>query len=190
MPLDVSPLVYVMGPSGAGKDSVLRFARVNLSTPDKIAFAHRYITRPPEISGENHVALTRPEFEARQGAGLFAFDWEAHQTCYGVGIEIETWRTAGFVVVMNGSRNHFAKLSAQSANIVPVLITASPQILATRLARRGRESEPEVIARMQREAVLPADRSITVIDNSGPIEIAGSRFVELLRRLARMPVHA
>lgn len=178
-----------MGPSGAGKDSVLRFARVNLNTRDKIVFAHRYITRPPDLSGENHIALTRAEFDARQSAGLFTFDWEAHETCYGIGIEIETWRAVGFVVVMNGSRTHFAKLPPQPANIVPVLITASPQILATRLARRGREAESEMIARLQRETLLPKDQSITVIDNSGPIEIAGNRFIQLLRRVARTPAH-
>ena len=54
------PLVYVMGPSGAGKDSVLDRARTMLSVEAPVAFAHRYITRPADIGGENHVALTAP----------------------------------------------------------------------------------------------------------------------------------
>lgn len=182
MQVELPPLVYVMGPSGVGKDSVLRFARVNLGSGDKIAFAHRYITRPPEISGENHVALTRPEFDARREAGLFAFDWKAHETCYGIGIEIKSWQKAGFIVVMNGSRRHFSEIFASTGDIVPVLITASPQILESRLARRGRESTSDMMARRARETDLPDVSSIIVIDNSGPIEIAGSRFVELLRR--------
>ncbi len=50
----MAPLIYiyVMGPSGAGKDSVLDRARALLSVNATIAFAHRYITRPSDIGGE------------------------------------------------------------------------------------------------------------------------------------------
>ena len=44
-------LVYVMGPSGAGKDSLLSFARSALAD-EPVVFAHRYITRPAG-QGEN-----------------------------------------------------------------------------------------------------------------------------------------
>lgn len=44
----VGALVYVMGPSGAGKDSVLNRARAMLSADLPILFAHRYITRPAD----------------------------------------------------------------------------------------------------------------------------------------------
>ena len=65
-------LVYVMGPSGAGKDSVLGRARSLLPPAAPVVFAHRYITRPAEAGGENHVALTRDEFATRRACGLFA----------------------------------------------------------------------------------------------------------------------
>jgi ribose 1,5-bisphosphokinase len=67
----VAHLFYVMGPSGAGKDSVLRGARAQLEPADRIVFAHRYITRAPEPS-ENHIALSPEEFALRDEAGLFA----------------------------------------------------------------------------------------------------------------------
>ena len=67
------PLVYVMGPSGAGKDSVMGRARALLPADAPVVFAHRYITRPAETGGENHVALSAAEFALRRTHGLFAF---------------------------------------------------------------------------------------------------------------------
>ena len=66
-------LVYVMGPSGAGKDSVLGRARVLLPPKAPVVFAHRYITRPADIGGENHVAVTRAEFAMRRAYGVGRF---------------------------------------------------------------------------------------------------------------------
>ena len=79
-----------MGPSGAGKDSVLRYARERLAGSG-VLFAHRYITRPPVAGDENFVSLDPAEFAARRARGLFAFDWEAHGCLYGIGLEIEAW---------------------------------------------------------------------------------------------------
>src|ERR1700722_10988516 len=90
-----SPLVYVMGPSGAGKDSVLNRARALLGADAPVVFAHRYITRPAEAGGENHVALSPEEFAVRRAHGLFAFHWQAHGNEYGIGREIHAWRKAG-----------------------------------------------------------------------------------------------
>ena len=71
-----------------------------------IAFAHRYITRPADAGGENHVALSRAEFALRRAHGLFAFHWQAHGNDYGIGREIQAWRAAGLTVVVSGSREH------------------------------------------------------------------------------------
>jgi len=181
----VPPFVYVMGPSGVGKDSLLRFARAALQPGEKIAFAHRYITRPVAPEGENHIALSESEFEARREAGLFSFAWNAHGFRYGIGVEVELWRQAGFVVVLNGSREHFRGLPAYAGGIVPVLVTASPEALATRLAARGREGRIAIIERLDRAKELDiGGRSILLLDNSGPLDAAGTRFLALLRDVA------
>jgi ribose 1,5-bisphosphokinase len=179
-----------MGPSGAGKDSVLRYARANLDRREKIVFAHRYITRPADASGENHIALTHAEFATRKAAGLFAFDWQAHDTCYGIGIEVRTWRERGLTVVINGSREHFCELKPEPKTIVPVMITAPAEILAQRLAGRGRETEAQILSRLQRTPETPDNLATIVIDNSNELEIAGRRFVEVLRSLARAKIEA
>ncbi|HEY3597757.1 MAG TPA: phosphonate metabolism protein/1,5-bisphosphokinase (PRPP-forming) PhnN, partial [Paraburkholderia sp.] len=80
-------LIYVMGPSGAGKDTLLHFARDHVAGAP-VVFAHRYITRSTG-SGENHIALSIDEFEARSALGLFALEWSSHALRYGIGIELD-----------------------------------------------------------------------------------------------------
>ena len=177
-------LVYVMGASGVGKDSVLRAARAALRADENIAFAHRYITRAPDPRHENYVALTSAEFAARERAGLFAFSWAAHGYRYAVGIEIEAWRDGGFVVVVSGSRAHFQALRSYRG-LIPVLVTAPPEVVARRLEERGREREAERASRLARNAALTVDDPcVTVIDNSGPLESAVEALLTLLRQCA------
>src|SRR5882672_10466123 len=123
------PLVYVMGPSGAGKDSVMDRARALLPADASVVFAHRYITRPADTGGENHVALSQSEFALRRAHGLFAFHWQAHGNDYGIGWEIDAWRKAGLTVVVSGSREHFQKMDGIDKDTVPVLITAPAERL-------------------------------------------------------------
>ena len=81
-------LYYVIGPSGAGKDSVLGWLRTHLPADGRVLFAHRYITRPATAGGENHVELSVAEFALRRDAGLFCLHWASHGLHYGVGREV------------------------------------------------------------------------------------------------------
>jgi ribose 1,5-bisphosphokinase len=178
------PLVYVMGPSGAGKDSVLGRARALLAPEAPVVFAHRYITRPAETSGENHVALSRTEFDLRRNHGLFAFHWQAHGNDYGIGREIYAWRKAGLTVVVSGSREHFQKVDSDDADTYPVLITASPERLAERLAGRGREDATAAAERLGRGAAYEVvDPRLITIVNDGALDVAAEAFVSLLATL-------
>jgi ribose 1,5-bisphosphokinase len=179
-------LVYVMGPSGAGKDSVLCYARHELDGRYPIVFAHRYITRPAGEGIENHIALSPGEFELRHSRRLFAFDWEAYGWRYGIGAEIELWRGAGLTVVIDGSRQHFLQHRAALSNALPVLITAAPDILRRRLIARGREDAAAIDHRLERaKALEPAAPALVTIDNSGPLESAGAALAALLRKQAQ-----
>jgi len=149
------PLVYVMGPSGAGKDSVLNRARALLAADTPVVFAHRYITRPAEAGGENHVALSPAEFALRRAHGLFAFHWQAHGNEYGIGREIHAWRKVGLTVVVSGSREHFQKVNGGDDETHPVLITAP----AGTLAERTRSEVAQVLgigARLLNSLLCPA----------------------------------
>ena len=179
-----APLVYVMGPSGAGKDSVLTRARALLPKDAPIVFAHRYITRPAEAGGENHVALSPAEFRTRREHGLFAFHWQAHGNEYAIGSEIHSWRRAGLTVVVSGSREHFGTLDGADPDVHPVLITAPPDRLAQRLAVRGRENVQEAAARLQRsDAYDVSDPRLFTIMNDGVLETAAETLVKFLATL-------
>lgn len=179
----MKPFVYVMGPSGAGKDSVLNAARAQIGPDDRVAIAHRYITRPAERGGENYVSLTPDEFATRRTAGLLKYHWRARGCEYGIGVEIETWRRAGFVVVVSGSRAHFGALKGR--DVVPVVITARPEILAQRLRARGRETAAEIDERLARCDQFAVDHpALVTIDNSGPHENAVQSLLTVIRCLA------
>lgn len=177
-------LVYVMGPSGAGKDSVLVRARALLPPDAPVVFAHRYITRPADTGGENHVAVTRAEFAMRRAHGLFAYHWHAHGNDYAVGREIHDWRAAGLTVVVSGSRDHFLRTGGLDSQARPVLITAPAERLKQRLAGRGRESAIETAERLERAEAYDIDdpRLVTIV-NDATIDDAASSFVRLLSRL-------
>ncbi len=177
-----------MGPSGAGKDSVLDRARASLTADAPVIFAHRYITRDASAGGENHVALTSREFALRLQHGLFAFHWQAHGNHYGIGREIHDWRHAGLTVVVSGSREHFGKAEGIDAGTHPVLITASPQQLAERLAGRGREDSGKAAARLDRGARYQVtDRRVVTIINDSALDTAAEEFVSLLATLRCSP---
>ncbi|TIX98171.1 MAG: phosphonate metabolism protein/1,5-bisphosphokinase (PRPP-forming) PhnN, partial [Mesorhizobium sp.] len=109
--------------------------------------------------------------------------WEAHGLRYGIPAEVD-WSVAnGRVAIANVSRTIIPALRDRYANLAVVEITASPEILAERLAMRGRESRGEVLARLARSAnVALAGPGVTSIDNSGLREAAGERFSDVLRK--------
>src|SRR5262249_11831723 len=144
--------------------------------------------RPAGAGGENHVALTREEFALRRAHGLFAFHWQAHGNYYAIGREIYAWRSAGLTVVVSGSREHFQKMGGLDDDTYPVLITASPERLAERLAARGREDAAAAAERIGRgEAYGVTDHRLVTIINDGAIETAAEAFVSLIAKLRCSP---
>lgn len=176
-------LIYLMGPSGSGKDSLLAHARALLAAEAGVVFAHRCITRPADAGGENHVALTREEFLARRKARLFALDWESHGLCYGIGLELNLWLAKGSTVVVNGSRDYLREACNRYPELLPVAVAVSAPSLQRRLQARGREDAAGVARRLQRPA---ADQSglepFETINNDGPLAQGGDSLVALIRQ--------
>jgi len=170
---------YVIGPSGAGKDSVMTWARA-ASDPGRIAFAHRYITRPALADAENHISLSPAEFAARRRAGWFALDWESHGLSYGIGREIDRWRADGVAVLVSGSRAYFAEAAARYPEICPVLITAPEDIRRARLQKRNRETGPALAERLEERFEVAHPRLVT-IENRGALAEAGEALAAVLR---------
>jgi len=174
-------LVYVMGPSGAGKDSVLQRVRHELDGHGDVVFAHRYVTRPPDLRHPNEVALGPGEFALRQARGLFCFAWKAWAARYAVGLEIRQWLARELTVVVSGSREHFLHDPPDDPLLLPVLVTASLPERARRLRARAREPESAIVERLRRgEAMHPSHPALVTIDNDGPLEQAVAAFRRLL----------
>ena len=165
-------LWYVIGPSGAGKDSLLRGACARLAGRAEIRFARRYITRPAELGGEDHIALSPTEFEDKAAAGDFLFHWRSHGYAYGIGTEIQEWLSAGTDVCVNGSRAYLPTAETLVPTLIPVLVRVDPQNLRRRLQRRGRESAVEIEARLRRSDELESPTNALVLDNDGSLDEA------------------
>ncbi|MEO5326265.1 phosphonate metabolism protein/1,5-bisphosphokinase (PRPP-forming) PhnN [Mesorhizobium sp. CC13] len=182
-PVRYGVFVAVVGPSGAGKDTLIAYVRERLGDEDHVEFARRVITRHSDGATEDHDTLADAAFVEAEEAGAFALSWEAHGLRYGIPAAVDDAIANGQVVVANTSRGVIPALRARYANVAVVEITASPEVLATRLAARGRESRGEVLARLARTA--PHDLSgpgHVQIDNSGVPEIAGDKFLAVLRK--------
>lgn len=177
-------IVVVVGPSGAGKDSVIGFVAQHFADRDDIDFVRRIITRPSDAGGEDHESISGEDFDSRLSAGDFAVAWQAHGLKYGIPQDALEKVRAGRILIANGSRAVLGQFRQTFPRVAIVNITASPQVLASRLVARGRESEQDILNRLKRQVPDILDEpDVTTIDNSGPLEIAGSRFAALVTQL-------
>lgn len=164
-------LFFVMGASGAGKDSVINAMRHRFN--GRLVVAHRYITRPASAGCENHVALSEAEFDLRLEREQFAMHWLANGLRYGIGLEVDNWLNAGMDVVVNGSRAYLPYARERYGNRLAVVwISVRPEILKQRLTKRGRETEREIAERLERaihyDAMRPDDA--IQLNNSGSLD--------------------
>ena len=166
-------LVLVVGPSGAGKDSLLNAARQAFAGDPRIHFVRRVITRPPDPGGENHDAVTATEFTTRD----FALSWSAHGLCYGIPMNAVN---AARVVVASVSRGVIAE-AARRFPVRVIEVTAPAGILAARLAARGRESAADIAGRLARTAPIPAGVTVETVWNDATLERGAERFIAALR---------
>ncbi|HEX7892323.1 MAG TPA: phosphonate metabolism protein/1,5-bisphosphokinase (PRPP-forming) PhnN [Ramlibacter sp.] len=175
--------VMVCGPSGAGKDSVLGWAQRELASHPAICFARRLVTRPSE-PGSEHEPVDPATLEALRRQGGLAWNWDAHGLRYGIRSEYARRVAAGEIVVVNGSREH-ARSVAHRSDLRCVLLTASPDVLHSRLHTRAREDAKSISLRLARNAGLSAPFAHRVIANDSALENAGAALRDYLVELAR-----
>ena len=176
-------LVYVMGASGSGKDSVLRWIGAQLRDTDRTIIAHRYLTRESDAN-EIGVTLSEAEFERRVRLGCFAMHWRSHDVYYGVGIELDAWRAADLTVIVNGSRDYLASAHARYPDLCAIELSVDPEVLAERLRARGRETGAALSARLARGGqtfAVPQGCRIVAIRNDGALQTAGAAVLAVVR---------
>lgn len=179
-------LVYVVGPSGAGKDSVLQWVRQRLSPNPAIHWARRTITRPLHAGGEEHEAVDEARFRQLRERGAFSLNWQANSLHYGVrGSELAPLDHGAWVFV-NGSRGHLTTTCGRFPGATVVHVTASTDTLRQRLLGRGRETPAVIEARIERTRTLPLPQALQV-HNDAALEDAGEQFLQHLRTLPGWP---
>ncbi len=174
-------LVLVVGASGTGKDTLLRHARETFAGNSKVVFPRRFITRPSDTA-ELHFPVSEAEFSRMLADNAFAMVWNAHGLRYGITCDINNDLRAGRCVVCNASRTIIADVRRKFHNVVVIEVAASRDVRETRLLGRGRETQSDIDARLDRDVTLSAKAGATVcIDNSGSLVEACERFIAALR---------
>ncbi|MFL4970249.1 MAG: phosphonate metabolism protein/1,5-bisphosphokinase (PRPP-forming) PhnN [Xanthobacteraceae bacterium] len=175
-------LFLVVGASGVGKDTLIGAAKAALAGDNHFVFTRRTITRLADAGGEEHCAVTADEFARRRDAGRFLVAWSAHDLDYGLPIEIGQELANGRHVIANGSRAAIADAAERVAQLVIVEVTAPPDLVARRLAGRGRESDAQVAERLARATPpYPAGTEVVSVANDADVATGVARFVAALR---------
>ncbi|WP_343314201.1 phosphonate metabolism protein/1,5-bisphosphokinase (PRPP-forming) PhnN [Brucella sp. BE17] len=178
--------VVVVGPSGAGKDTLMDAARAELADDVRFHFVRRVITRPQMPGTEDHDSLDEAGFIKAQGEDAFALDWQAHGLHYGLPKSLDVQIENGKVVIANISRRVLADVRRLYPSHAVVLITARQEVLAKRLAARGRETREQIEQRLLREVRFDdqADNVVT-LDNSEDVETSITDFVNILIKITK-----
>jgi len=173
-------LVLVVGPSGAGKDTLLGLAQAACTDDQNVVFPRRVVTRESSAA-EDNIAMSPDEFRRGIDHGDFAVHWEAHGHSYALPLDINDDIRAGRAVVVNVSRTVIAALRQAYANVVVVAITAPPDVLAQRLAARARHSDGNIADRLSRGVEdVSAQADVTIL-NAGSADYHGRQLVRVIR---------
>lgn len=169
-------ITAIVGPSGAGKDTLIRLA---LDARPDLRLARRVITRPTEAGGEEFEGVTCDEFVHRQTCGDFALTWDAHGLSYGIPKD----QLAGpGDVIFNGSRGALPQAVQAFPGMRVILITAPEIVLAARLAARGREAPDDIRARLSRAAfAMPEGIAFRTVVNDQSSELGTAQLLTALQ---------
>lgn len=180
--------VAVVGPSGAGKDTLIAAAKAALADDARFVFPRRLITRPADAT-EDAGEIGMADWEAAHAEGGFALSWRAHGIAYGIPAATIEAVAEGRVVVANVSRTVLDALSATYPAAAAIHVTATPETLARRLAERRREDEGARTARLARRTPdLPADLTRRTVANDGTRQDGIAAFLAALTDMAGLAV--
>ncbi len=175
-------LFLVVGASAAGKDTLIDAARA--ARPD-IIFPRRVVVQPDADSpriGEAVDAVSPGRFDEMAASGAFALWWHAHGLGYGVPAQVSSDLAAGRDVMVNVSRTVIDEARRTFAPLRILVVTASVETRAKRLAARGRETPEEIESRLRRGAMTaPEGPDVITIHNDGAPEPAIEAFLTALQ---------
>ena len=173
-------LVLVVGPSGAGKDTLLGLAKAACADDGNIVFPRLVITREASASEENE-EVSAGTFQEALTRGEYAMHWEAHGHRYALLRAIDDEIRAGRTIVANVSRTVIGAMRRAYADVVVIVITAPPNVLAERIAMRARSSDGRVENRLRRTVEDAAAAPDVTIVNTGSAEYHSRQLVRVIK---------
>ena len=170
-------LIFVVGPSGVGKDTLIDGAKALYAGDSRFRFLRREITRPAEAGGEDHIPISRGAFETRKQAGHYVFSWGAHELQYGVTRDQLDPLDQGCSVIVNASRSIIPDVRKAFPGLCVLSINASESVLEKRLIERGREDSDDIRRRIDRASAFTVSGSDVIeICNDGTPEEGIAKF--------------
>ncbi len=172
-------LILVVGPSGAGKDTLLGLAKAACAEDSGIVYPRRVITREASSSEDNE-EVSAGTFEAALARNEYAMHWDAHGHRYALSRAIDDDIRAGRTVVANVSRTVISAMRRAYANVTVVSITAPTNVLAERLAMRGRASDGKIEHRLHRTVDEATAAPDVTINNTSSADYHARQFVRII----------
>lgn len=179
-------VVLVVGPSGSGKDSLLRGAREYFGETGSLGFVRRYITRPPD-SNEDNYYIDPTGFALLKKLNFFISSWQAHGNHYGIpchALGSTDSVDSHDLLLLSISRSAIVDFEQIHDTVTTIQIKVKEDVLRERLKGRGRENDQEIQKRLERAKQLVVARDLITFDNSIDLDRSRSNFNDLLEKLA------
>ena len=174
--------MLVVGPSGSGKDSLMRGAREYFGEDGNLGFVRRYITRPPDGSEDNYF-IDSTGFLLLERVNFFVSSWQAHGNHYGIAFHSVDSANGFEVFLVSISRSAIIDFEQRFDAVTTIQLTVREDVLLERLKRRGRESESDIQKRLKRARQTVVARDLITFDNSLELGQSIANFVDLLEKL-------
>ncbi|WP_044414941.1 AAA family ATPase [Halarcobacter anaerophilus] len=169
-------IVLIIGPSGAGKDTLIKEAKKEFK--EKINFVKRYITRESDVNESNYY-IDEYAFEILRHNSYFASSWNAHGNFYGIPKRF----IKNGINLISISRGRIKDFENLYEKVYTINITLPKEILKQRLLKRGRENKEDIEKRVQREYEKIEAKNLIEFDNLASIEDSKKNFISLLKKI-------
>lgn len=175
-------IILLVGPSGSGKDTLLRSAKKHFGINGNLGFVRRYITRPPDLDEDNYYIDTEG-FLTLRDSRFFISSWQAHNNFYGISHHSMTGQNGHTTLLCSISRSAIVDFETRFKKTTTIHITASEDILRHRLQKRDREDRQDIEKRLGRANQMVVAKDLIRFDNSADKEQSVSNFISILSAL-------